>query len=687
MSNNEAPTEHPTKRRKISTVPSSSDDLLGIFSSLFGGTEGGDLVRRRYQLFQELWSTQKEKIDQLLSHAHSAVVADIAEYVKLIPPSDGSSGISTGLIVTGPSGALPSRLLEQRLGPNGSETVAVVIHVDSSNAPNLVTLFKNIIRNAITQVDGYEGYHSFLREHRKLIPMSYDLELLQKFVKRKGIQRVLISITDVESFDMSLFPELVSVLDSWKDRIQFAFLLGISTTVELFETRLSKSTIRMLDGRVFHSCLQGDIFHAIYSLVQGTPGTNLWHGPTVSNVLLERSHDQDETPQSFTQAIKYTYMSHFFANPLSVLLSEHAVSSPSYARVICEAIRNTESFRRYAEELLENGKAREVKNVLSNDKVLLKAARQGIELGQDAMKHHHQAVGIFKSLRNWGRCSPITSPSDFEIDAQALSGVTFHESQIYSDTLSAVRKMSSKDLTKLLANLLLAFPMRPFPFENILENLSVLHKNSTDDHIRSAHDPACATASTRVTKHNTVSLAKHAPKLTASEKKYTAIVNGFVSDLEAYFEASMINPTSLFMHEAFLYDLKSPLSGAFTPRPRYAVERALDRPGDYLGCECCTNGGGGMNDGTALATSVLWQLWCEAGSIVNVRDLWEAFGAIVINDRDEAEDLNGSTDGKVGERMALALFYRGLAELRMMGFLKVTKKKVDCLAKIAWRGL
>lgn len=38
-------------------------------------------------------------------------------------------------------------------------------------------------------------------------------------------------------------------------------------------------------------------------------------------------------------------------------------------------------------------------------------------------------------------------------------------------------------------------------------------------------------------------------------------------------------------------------------------------------------------------------------------------------------------------KMFRALFYRGLAEMRFLGFVKYTKKKADHLAKLAWKGL
>src|SRR5271163_1445610 len=111
-----------------------------------------------------------------------------------------------------------------------------------------------------------------------------------------------------------------------------------------------------------------------------------------------------------------------------------------------------------------------------------------------------------------------------------------------------------------------------------------------------------------------------------------------MSQLSSYFASHLIDLKSLFMHEAFVYDLKLPLSTAFTPRPRYAIERALDRPADYLGCECCAT----KQQSNALPpASLLWQLWYEAGSVVNVKDLWETFKARIMEpgeDEDEGMD-------------------------------------------------
>lgn len=105
----------------------------------------------------------------------------------------------------------------------------------------------------------------------------------------------------------------------------------------------------------------------------------------------------------------------------------------------------------------------------------------------------------------------------------------------------------------------------------------------------------------------------------------------------------------------------------------------------------------GARGGRLPPTTLLWQLWYEAGNIVNVRDLWEAFSAATVDQGEENEDDEGNEAGTaaernhisntIDERLALALFYRSLAELRMLSFVKPTKRKVDCVAKAAWKNL
>jgi hypothetical protein len=162
--------------------------------------------------------------------------------------------------------------------------------------------------------------------------------------------------------------------------------------------------------------------------------------------------------------------------------------------------------------------------------------------------------------------------------------------------------------------------------------------------------------------------------------------------------------TQLFPSEIFLLTLSSPSTLVFTPKPRAAIERALARPHEYLGCGCCSpSAAAGADRKGALSasqppTAILWQLLQEGGAVLNIGDLWGAFGEIMRGntargdgeeDADEGEDGEGDEDAEETEKRLMALFYRGLAELKHLGWIRRGggRGRGDCVVKGAWGGL
>jgi origin recognition complex subunit 3 len=636
-----------------------------------------------------------------VQHVDTTFLADIVHFVKETSPDIHCNRIPTGLVLTGLNYSIQGRLLEYWRTNQREQAAEEVIILESSQAPNLTTALKSIIRSVIVQRNGAEWYQSFLSEHKRLIPMNYDLELLQIFVEREGLNKIVISILDVEVFDVNALSDLISALSPWIDRLPIVLLLGIATTVELFEARLPKGIVKLLQARIFDISPKDDSLYNVYQTVQDDPATKLWLGPALSNILLERSKDQDQPPESFAGSIRFIYMSHFFANPLSVLLADDLSGLFPDTQALCNSIRNADSFREHVETLLEAKEVDVVKRVFTSDKHLIDEARTAVTHGQQAMIEYRRAVRLFMDIYKFLQLSPQATLTPFDVDNQAFSGPAFLESNVYNDALASLEKLPSDALESLLRQCPLLDLRSGVSTTEILATLNNLHAINSGAAIRSAQDPKHTTTSATVSRNNTISLAKHAPKLSKLEREYTALLQGVYHAVSDYFESRMIDVNKLFMHEAFVYDLKIPLASVFTPRPRYAIERAIDRPGDYLGCDCCTADGQMLessNNEKLPPTSLLWQLWCEAGNIVNVRDLWEAFSSTVVDrergnedDGDEADsDAQAEIDRRssgIDERMALALFYRSLAELRMLGFIKSTKKRADCLAKVAWKGL
>lgn len=377
-------------------------------------------------------------------------------------------------------------------------------------------------------------------------------------------------------------------------------------------------------------------------------------------------------------------MTHFFANPLSVLLSDN-LGSDNFQPELCEAIRNVPSFRRYdtirycllltmywtltrfrrIESLLEDNDTKQSRKFLDDDNFLTLEVKSSISDGLRKIDRMFQSMKIITDISNLLKAEQAITMSEMIIRAFAgdLQG-----SAVIGDTLSAIQKLPSNEIQDLLAIL-------PDDFVELKEDFQSLFKDTGQEPLRSKYDNSRFTHKTTIV-GQTVKLTKGMKKLSKQDLNYTALVDRLVSSLDIYFAENFITPQDLFMCEAFVYDLRTPIKDVFAPRPRFAIERALSSPSDYL-----------VTSSSIVAqnlsvsqpvTAILYQLYLESGSLVNIYDLWKAFYTII---------SSGNSGENCSERHVLTLFYHALSELKMMGMLKHSRKKIDHLAKANWMGL
>lgn len=193
--------------------------------------------------------------------------------------------------------------------------------------------------------------------------------------------------------------------------------------------------------------------------------------------------------------------------------------------------------------------------------------------------------------------------------------------------------------------------------------------------LRSGHDIQQLSLRTTVVAQK-VELSQHTATLTEAEVNYTSLLDDFHDALKDHVSQNVRDPQQMFPIEVLMYDLPSTYRDVFNPQPRFAVERGLSRPHDYLGSECC-----GVNDDTILthrpAISILYRMYLESGDLLNIADLWSAFSQYVAKTSNEDA---GHTD-------ELAHFEACLAELKFLGFVHQSKRRFDHVAKLAWNGL
>ena len=415
-------------------------------------------------------------------------------------------------------------------------------------------------------------------------------------------------------------------VSSWLDRLPLVLLFGIATSADSFEDRLSGNSLRQIQGDRFDVTQSDDIIEKVFSATVGSPDARFHVGPNLCRRMLDRQKDHVQNVQDFRDGLKYAYMSHFYASCPSVFLKDNVAFEELDVNAF-KAVRNLPSFRLRVEQMLDAGQTSHVRAMIDSDQALFKQITEHIRTGQLALTTLGHVSKVFSGIRKSLQMSPDIRTSSIWVRAASADLLG---SPVLRETMLSIKKAPSDKLGQLLDSLKLYegdyFPMKLTSFQQELQSL--VEGNDSSAPLRTQHDVRTASLRTTVVAQK-VLLSKHKATLSEQDRAYSDLVTRLHDELDAYFSSSFIDPQRLFLSEILMYDLKSPHLEVFQPKPRFAIERALTAPHDYLGCDCC---GGSSEKESALsstqpATAIVYQLYLESGALMNVSDLWSAFNA------------------------------------------------------------
>ncbi|KAH9873527.1 hypothetical protein IAQ61_004151 [Plenodomus lingam] len=636
-------------------------------------------LSERLKVYHNLWTQQEQRIHDTLEGADSATQENIVNFITKSSGSsdDTKSAIPTALVIAGPSIASHGPFFD-RLGRKIKEDAnSAYVLLTSSECPNLKALLKTLIKKATSRIeddDEDESDRPVMSSRNGPKLLNYDLGHIQEWLKKSQASSLVVAIQDSEAFDAALLADMVDLFHSWLDRIPFVLLFGIATSAESFEERMSGNSLRYLEGEKFDVIQSDDIIEKLFRATVANTDTRLCVGPTLCRRMLDRQKDHLQNTQDFCDGLKYAYMSHFYGSYPTIFLNED-LPFEDFSPAAFEAARNLPSFRKHVESALETGQVQHVRQLLEADEYLFEQISRHKAVGFQALSALSHATQVLASIREVLQISPKARLST--IWTRSAAG-EISSSPLLRETMLLTKKVSSDKLVDLLA-VLEEFVGDYFSIDlgSFKQELDVLLKNNdTNAPLRTQHDVRNDSLRTTVVAQK-VLLSKHKAALSEQDKAYSDLVGRFYDALEQYFSESFIDPRTLFLAEILIYDLKSPHTEVFQAKPRFAIERALASPHDYLGCECCTgvNGNVAALSATQPATAIVYQMYLESGTLMNVSDLWSAFNAIAGDGEEE------------NEPRTMALFQRALAELRYLGLVKPSRKKTDHITKTMWKGL
>ncbi|CCE33104.1 related to origin recognition complex subunit 3 [Claviceps purpurea 20.1] len=675
-------------------TPSSSSS--SSFVPLLNGAEGEEFVRLRRGVFGEAWGVVRGRIETIMRESNSATLEDVSRFVAS-SKTDCLDQIPSAFIITGPNIASQDLLFEQLSEslPQRSSPSRFV-RLKSSETLTLKAALKKTIRDATAcaedtdrGADGDDLQIENTPDGRRYL--DYDLEALEAYVKRLQCQHVFVAFQDSEGFESGLLSDLITLFHSWRPRIPFTLLFGIATSVDLLQARLLKSACRLIYGGQFDGVQTASILETVFKGAVASADVPLRLGAPLLRSMLERQHEQVAGIQSFISSLKYAYMCHFYANPLSVLCSPSQQDVPPLQKEHLEALRNLPSFRQTVEREVDNctpSSLRHAKALLEDDDYLRAQVHMGYSHRRAWEEEYLRFLLVLQAAGVQQGPFSRVYVDGMARDPQLSSSSSSSESQ-HADLAQAIRRMDSESLCTLLRRVIPIF-QEGDPSLNLgaaagetdtrlVESLQTILEEL--EALKTAADKAGIILKSKYSSHGKVlrttviaqkvQLCQDSATLRDEDKKLTELIDDFASLLSTHFHARTDSDEAVVLFsECWLYESKSPARDVFVPRPRNAFERSLTRPHDYLNCACCKPDSDGLQ-ATLPATAILYQLYLESGSLINVADLWSAFHTLVSREEDD-------------KRKALVMFYRGLAELRALGFVKSSKKKVDHIAKVKW---
>ena len=385
---------------------------------------------------------------------------------------------------------------------------------------------------------------------------------------------------------------------------------------------------------------------------------------------------------------------------------------------LAEIARRTESFRDYCETLLASStkaSTAKAKLLLEDDRELLVEIQHQISTGRRA---YFLLLEVIRFLANMYHAS---SPADQATHRSCLETEVILQQQAHDLQSSAIfdefETLLQQDTS--INNIL---PVVNQWVAYSQENALSFHGDIVQ--LRSLILSAANGLQNSISESNAHSSAKNkaspiSTKTSSTKKaKSTDLATECMAILDSMSARYSFDKSKWLLHEAYALSTRSVRFKQYVePNPRTAIERALTSPGDYLGCDCCpvssanahyevdANGdsltsyenGTRSSTGHAPSASALFTLLQEAPTIINVRDLFDAFQSRVDNG---VENQNMNTD--TVSLSIMTRFYRSLAELKMLGLVKEStgtqiKRKTknaraggqdaDFVAKTSWAGL
>lgn len=646
--------------------------------------------------------------------------------IALTDPSGFSSRgarIATAVVLPGANIANHTRFFKQMKTELSGLPNVHLVSIATKDCVNFKTALNHIVKNLTEKSTDLLADEDFKYDRR----LRYDLEIVADWCRRRvrsdpeitslNDLRIVISVDDADSFDVTILSDLFRMLSSYGSHIPVKLVLSVATSIQVYEEKLPRSVIRLLDGRaiVVENAVDGLVTIVKSTLLQRYQVQDLMLGPRLFSSIMSRQKESMESIDSYLSALKYTYMTHYYSNPFSCLhtlvvsddekQTRENVSdylTPSHIN----ALRLLSSFRDHVESLKPSLDAVLLESLLTDDDLMIDLVISAINKFEDYKSHLLYSLNlifiIINAILSHGSQESAKKFEDvqlLDLYPLVLNG-ELCDTELFAELETELASSGPDVLGLVLLELQnFAFPSR---FVDLATSISENYTQKLAEMVKSADlDDIVSSTSSKDTPSSEARQALKSYAILARE------ISGLV------FEAirDSIKPyRSMLFHEAFVADTAKLHENVVSPTQRGALEMALSNPKHYWGetsadhyiaktsgTEAEGNPDFTVNESALEHTDmsymghdphicILYTLYRESSVFVNLYDWYTSFKSIVRKPIELTPEQQPKSEQE-WEKMTLAWFIQGVAELKMIGIVRDSKRKFECVEKAVWRGL
>ncbi|RKP28958.1 hypothetical protein METBISCDRAFT_19805 [Metschnikowia bicuspidata] len=671
------------KRRKRNIVLGPEDgELHGtVFRKLL--QESDEHVKHRFQLYEKVWSHQRNTIEAILGSANNVLFNDLVTFIR----QQLSEKLDCAFLSMSSNTANNLRILDE-----------FSAHVERTSAFDnahirLVRLSSKVCFNAKVAIK--EVVKQILKGHKERSgegKISYDFEIVEEWVQsyvRKhdcaDQLRLVIVLDDADSFLNDVVNLLLQLFGVYSLKCPIKVVMGLITrnvskwingniTSKLrnliLGVRLEAKDNKYIGFRVIDEILLQNVI---------TEQNPLLVSSHLSLIILNRFENSNNSIDSLITELKLSFMTYFYQLHLSAMLDPKFEPQSFHY----DALRKLPSFKTHIEyflqQLVETGETRHktyIKDLLSDNhklKALFEEAKIRFQNYQNTVMN---AVHIIHWLCKGEKAK-------FEI-YKLTTNNQFINSPFLTELLRSLNSFEQKQCLQ---------------FQEFLEEASILPdlKTCSDSDVKRLKQ-SIALEPFRILEYVTQYLHENKSlNMKISDNLFNEVltITGGSSELEE--QAPMCSIEENF--DNLMINL-------IRPKQREILEKALEEPQFYLRNPLVLQEIGGSEPPSRLlnpSLSQLYQIYNDAPVNINFWDFYSAFKQSLLK-RDVINDIETNfkeTDGnpqladlieqlktsdEAWDKMTFAWFIQSCFELNSMGFIR-EKSKGDYVEKMIWRNL